>query len=328
MMQRAQQTSQQGFSRKRIEQLAAHKQSKQDPLTSFESSQLRWGDKDSMWIVSEASKKVVPSKRTQQLSQFKRDFKDHTNEVHLYTYSCGRSSPLQNIKKGGVRKGATKQRLNKLAEPKRLPKINQTNSNGSEMWTYSCGRESPIWHVRRPTKDRPSEADQRLALPKINHKDFVMNRELRKDGRLPQQWFKKFLAKGDSICTERLDSLAEAKKHKGSETNYIDCRQPEKCIRPVNRAATKAVSSDRVEELAMPHEKRYAGYVPDQFEWPVSRSALRYSASNRTKQLAVAVVRPSMEHTQYDPDAFFVKTAAKKAKCSQRLEQMAIPIQR
>ena len=88
-----------GYSRKRIEELAAFKRSKQDPLTSFESKQLRWGDKDSMWTVSDASKHTNPSKRLQQLAQPKKDFKDHTNEVHLYTFSCGRSSPLQNIRR-------------------------------------------------------------------------------------------------------------------------------------------------------------------------------------------------------------------------------------
>lgn len=315
-----------GYSRKRIEELAAFKRSKQDPLTSFESKQLRWGDKDSMWTVSDASKRTNPSKRLQQLAQSKKDFKDHTNEVHLYTFSCGRSSPLQNIRRSQFQ---ISDRIAKLAEPKRLPKINQINANGS-LWTYSCGRESPIWSGRRvdQIQDRPSKADCRLALPKINHKKFVPNRELRQDGRLSQAWYKKFLERGDAICTERLDQLALPKHRTDPNICFIDSRQPEQSIRPVRKGALNTTASSRLEELAQPNEKRYEGFVPDRFRWPVSKRALKHSSSDRTTALATPVVRPSMEHTQYDPDAFFVKPAAMKAKCSERIQQMAIAIQR
>jgi len=317
-----------GYSRKRIEQLSTPKQSKQEYSTGFDNWQLRWGDKDSMWHISDAAKKAACSERLQSLSCPKKDFKNHDHEVHLYTYSCGRSSPLNEthnkmpdvVKR--VRKIGASQRIKELAQPKTLPTI------AGKLWTYSCGRESPIWQTRKPSVKRPSEHDERLALPKLNHRNFVQNRELKADGRLNQSFIKKLQDRGDNVCTDRLASLSEAKANKRNENNFFSENAPEKCIRPVMKATIEATASERVEELAKPNDKRYENYRADQFSWPVKRAALHHKITDRTQTLSKAVVRPSMEHTQYDPTVFFVKKPALTARCSNRLAELANPIKR
>ena len=44
--------------------------------------------------------------------------------------------------------------------------------------------------------------------------------------------------------------------------------------------------------------------------------------------LSKPIVRDTMDHVQFDPDAFNVSEAAKKAKASARIEELAQPIQR
>lgn len=53
-----------GYSRARIEKLSVPKESKQEWATGFDSWQLRWGDKDSMWQITDAAKQARPKKRT------------------------------------------------------------------------------------------------------------------------------------------------------------------------------------------------------------------------------------------------------------------------
>lgn len=308
-----------GYSRKRIEQLSTPKQSKQEYSTGFDNWQLRWGDKDSMWQITEAAKKAQCGKRTQNLSHPKKDFKNHDHEVHLYTYSCGRSSPLRETR---IQKAITTERIDQLARPKTLPTI------AGKLWTYSCGRESPIWRTRKPAVSRPSEHDERLALPKLNHRSFVQNRELKADGRLNQKFMKKLTDRGDAICTDRLAQLSEPKANKRNEQNFFSENAPERSIRPVGAATINCTASSRVEELSKPNDKRYEHYKQDQFSWPVSKGALKYTISDRTDTLAKPVIRPSMEHTQYDATVFFVKKPALTARCNARLAELATPIRR
>jgi hypothetical protein len=44
--------------------------------------------------------------------------------------------------------------------------------------------------------------------------------------------------------------------------------------------------------------------------------------------LTLTVQRESMDHVQFNPDVFKVSETAKKAKCSARIEELALPISR
>ena len=50
--------------------------------------------------------------------------------------------------------------------------------------------------------------------------------------------------------------------------------------------------------------------------------------SFRMEELSQPIVRDTMDHVQFNPDAFNVSTAAKQAKASARIEELAQPIQR
>ena len=81
-------------------------------------------------------------------------------------------------------------------------------------------------------------------------------------------------------------------------------------------------------ELAKP--KALAdGYTPSRdVVWQVSRGARSAHVSSRMEELSKPIVRASMDHVQFDPDAFLVKESARKGKCSKRVEELAQPIER
>lgn len=72
-----------------------------------------------------------------------------------------------------------------------------------------------------------------------------------------------------------------------------------------------------------------AGYQPcRQVAWTVQGAAKRAVASGRIEELAKPIVRETMDHLQFNPDAFNVSMAAKKAKCTDRTVELAKPIDR
>merc|ERR1712188_123918 len=330
-MEPSEKTTRKGYDKNRIKHLARPKVSKQEYLTNFNSSQCVWGDKDGMWTISPAALKAKCTPALDLLAKPKESALK--NEVHLYTYSCGRQSPIQkhiNKHKDNKIREVNYETIKRLAKPK--------HPHGSivpgKLWTYSCGRESPIWNMSRSKIiNRPSTADKRLALPKLSHGDFQPNRELRQDGRLPARFIQKLKSKGDSLCTERLENLSQPKTSKAKDAKwagkkYLELGRPEKSIRPVYKECLEYQASDIIENLAKPNDSRFKKYKTDRFEWPVSRNALRHKITPRIDEMATPVVRPSMEHTQYDMNAFFVKPAALKAKCTNRLQELALPTNR
>ncbi len=46
------------------------------------------------------------------------------------------------------------------------------------------------------------------------------------------------------------------------------------------------------------------------------------------EELAKPIIKVTMDHVQFDPDAFNVSKAATKAKASARIEELAEPIKR
>ena len=48
----------------------------------------------------------------------------------------------------------------------------------------------------------------------------------------------------------------------------------------------------------------------------------------RMNELATPIIRDTMDHVQFNPEAFNVSESAKKAKASPRIEELAQPIRR
>lgn len=96
----------------------------------------------------------------------------------------------------------------------------------------------------------------------------------------------------------------------------------------VSSASRRAVASARVQELAKP-KQTVEGYLPcKEVEWAINRGTLRVTASERTQTLAKPIIRESMDHLQFNPDAFSVSESARKANPSQRIVELAQPLLR
>lgn len=92
--------------------------------------------------------------------------------------------------------------------------------------------------------------------------------------------------------------------------------------------AKKASPSSRSLELSK-HKSIPEGYIPARdVIWPVPRAARKAQATTRVEELAAPIVRASMDHVQFDPNAFIVKESALKGRCSRRVEELAQPQQR
>ena len=96
----------------------------------------------------------------------------------------------------------------------------------------------------------------------------------------------------------------------------------------MSRAARRGGASARVTELSKP-KVCPEEYVPCRDTvWSVRSATRRAVASNRVEELAKPNMRETMDHLQFDPDAFKVKETAKKAHCSTRVAELAQPISR
>ena len=62
--------------------------------------------------------------------------------------------------------------------------------------------------------------------------------------------------------------------------------------------------------------------------WPVTQASLYAVASNRLDELSKPIKRETMDHLQFNPDAFRVSTNALKAKTSKRVDELAEPLER
>ena len=88
------------------------------------------------------------------------------------------------------------------------------------------------------------------------------------------------------------------------------------------------MASARVQELAKPRQT-VEGYFPcKEVEWSLSRSTLRAVASERIHNLSNPIIRETMDHVQFNPDAFTVSESARKANPSQRIVELAQPLTR
>lgn len=293
--------------RSRIVTLATPKHSKATYWTSFGPT-LVWGNQDPMWPLSRHALAARLSPRLLQLSQHKINYQDLSKHIPEYVYSCGRSSSLWHVSPAAA-KGKSSTRVIQLAQPK-VDHSDETKHIPQSI--FSCGRSSPIWEVTEPARncvDR--EHTLRLSQPKPFHRDYIPNRDV--------QWPVSKAAQ-EAIPRSYTESLAKAKERQEGPVRDPEWR--------VSRGAMVASPTSRVVELSKP-KGFVEGYVSCRdVAWPVHPAAKRAVASERLGELAMPVVRETMDHVQFNPDAFTVSAAAKKAKCSDRVAELAQPITR
>lgn len=181
-----------------------------------------------------------------------------------------------------------------------------------EAYIFSCGRSSPIWHVSEAAKTA-EERDRslRLATPKKTHHQYQPERVV--------PWIVSEPAKR-AVSSARVEQLARPKTRQDGPVREPTWR--------VSSASRRTVASARVQELAKA-KQTVEGYLPCRdVEWPVSRNTLRAIASERTQTLSKPIIRETMDHVQFNPDAFTVSESAKKANASQRIVELAQPLTR
>lgn len=179
-------------------------------------------------------------------------------------------------------------------------------------YLYSCGRVSPIWKVSKNAQsagDRPRT--QQLSMPRPPHGDFQPSRQV--ETIIPPTAL-------SANATERLQYLSTPKKR--PEGPF---REPEWTI---SDTAKNANASNRSLELARPKGVVDGYQLPKDEMWPVSRAAKRTSATQRIQELSRPIVRASMDHVQFNPEAFVVKQTALKGVIPRRVEELAQPITR
>ena len=181
-----------------------------------------------------------------------------------------------------------------------------------EAYIFSCGRSSPIWYLSKAAKTAEErESTLRLATPKKAHPQYQPERDV--------PWPVSEAAKQAESST-RVEQLARPKTRQDRLVREPTWR--------VSSASRRAVASARVQELAKP-KKTVEGYLPcKEVERPISRGTLRITASERTQGLAKPMIRETMDHVQFNPDAFSVSESARKANPSQRIVELAQPLSR
>ena len=291
----------------RITQLARPKYSK--AVWETIEPPIVWGNQEPMKPLSNASLYAKASNRVAELSTPKRNFQlDHPQKCsrHYYLNSCGRSSVIWDVCPTAM-KTNTSERTEQLSNPKKLAS-GYTEDRTS--YVLSCGRSSPIMEVSevaRKAKERSRTVG--LAQPKVTHKDYQPAREV--------EWLVSQAAQG-ADTSSRIELLARPKNRK--EGSF---RHPEWVV---SKSARLAKSRGRIQELSQP-KKLTDSYRPNRdVEWKVPGFALRAFVTDRLKQLALPIIRDTMDNVQFDPLAFQVKVSALKGKVPDRIYDLSQPI--
>ncbi|XP_041127983.1 testicular haploid expressed gene protein-like [Polyodon spathula] len=263
-----------------------------------------------------AAKTANPTERIVYLAKPK---KNHHGELaqnsEKFLQSCGQGSSIWKIPLSALNFEPS-ERLKKLAKPKRFSKDYQENRSAFDL---GCGRGSTIWHISPASQFcETSPRVLQLAYPKICNLEFKHNKEV-----------ETYISLGTRMATStpRLEHLSLPKIKEDSHL-YFDRGQPEQLIRPVSKPARKALATSRILQLAK-HKEIPSNYLPERdVVWAITSSVRNSSASPRTLELAKPIMRQPMDMLQYDTEAFKVKEVAKKSMCTQRIKELAEPIQR
>lgn len=310
------------FNRERLLQLSQPKEPKTEWYTSV-GPHVRWGTQEMLWPIKDSSMQRQPTERIIALSAPKSNFLkgDKITRPEFY-YSCGRSSVIWDVKPTAQEARAS-ERIKALAEPKKLHqeyKENIRSTKGYQVlsyqnlpqYSYSCGRESPIWGVTKHAMscgERPHT--QQLARHKTPHPEFLPEKPVQTP--VPPAALK-------TVPSERLIALANPKERPEGPFRSPTWEVPDN--------VKNASASTRCTELARPKGIVDGYQLPKDVEWPVPRAAKRAVITSRMEELAKPVIRASMDHVQFNPDAFMVKPFALKGSFPSRIDRLSKPIDR
>ncbi|XP_065648861.1 sperm microtubule associated protein 2-like isoform X2 [Hydra vulgaris] len=270
-----------------------------------------WGNQELMRPISKAALKCQTSNHLLSLAVPKKNFQtDHPEKCcrDYFAYSCGRSSVIWQVQPSAMKANASK-RIEELSRPKSVPSGYEEDRLS---YVLGCGRSSPIWTVNKSAlgSNAPERVNE-LARPKSLHRSYKPSREV--------AWLISDAAK-NAKTPPSIESLSRPK-----ERLDLPSRDPEWVIK---KSTLSAHTTARVEDLSKP-KKLIDRYIPNRdVEWKVSHAALNAKPTERVKGLAVPLLRDDMDHVQFDPLAFKVKTSALKGKIPSRIYDLARPVDR
>lgn len=294
------------FGSARIEQLAQPKRSHKIWNTEF-GGRRRWGNQDPIEEIPAAALQASATARVQQLATPKKNFRPEENYINHFLHSCGRCSPLWSVS-GGAKKCECSARVATLATGKPFHPAHNPNRKAFE--NGSCGRVSPLWDVSAAARAGAASARvEQLAQPRPLPKLHRMGHSSVQRP-VPMEAL-------TAKLTARLDQLATPKERLFGDYREAEWR--------VSKGAKSHSTSVRTMELSKPNSLS-EGFVPQRdCVWPVTVAARHAIAGPRIESLSSSIDRPSMELAQFNPLAFVVSDAAKRAKCSPRIEELAQP---
>ncbi|XP_049645797.1 LOW QUALITY PROTEIN: testicular haploid expressed gene protein-like [Suncus etruscus] len=285
------------FSRRRLHDLSRPKKQWGVP-----DRRLVWGNQDTICPISRFALNSHLNKRLESLAEPKEVFYRYVPDRIQYNFGCGRPSVIWEIPSPALFAQPSK-RLQKLAQPNKFKTNMQPDSQ-------------PKDHLNLRISD-PSPRILRLSIAKALDPNYQPPRNI--ETKISVSTLK-------AIASPRIIDLAHPRKK--IEGLCYEREKLEIPIRPISRAALQAQLSPRIVSLAKARPL-HEDYLPArETYWPVSYAAINSKVSPRIQELANPNTRFPMHIVYYDPEVFKVKPNALKAHCSQRIEELAIPITR
>nr|KAG5709378.1 hypothetical protein BaRGS_029227 [Batillaria attramentaria] len=295
--------------RERLKELARPRQPYIESHTCV-GPKVHWGTQEMMWPVSPRALRGRASPRVTYLATPKKNFQEGTEFAHrpMFFYSAGRPSVIWTVSEG-AQQGSATERVQFLSQHKQF---HPDWREDKRQFVYGCGRESPVWAVSRSAQqceERPRTTA--LAEHRPYHPDFKPERPIQSIVTEPAR---------NARCTDHVSSLANPKKRVPGPFRHPQW--------PVTEQAKTAVASSRCMELARSKPLAEGFQLAREVEWPVTKAAKRAQASGRVIELATPITRASMDHVQFNPEAFIVKESALKGVIPGRIQDLAEPIKR
>lgn len=263
-----------------------------------------------IYPIPKAALKACASDRLKELAKPKKNFQVVFNRP-IFVYSIGRPSVIWPVAEMAL-KAQISDRLRQLAKPKRSA---EENADPKHYMRYNMGRPSVIWQVSDGAKHYVvSDKIAALAKPKGFHSTFQPDKEPTELGTVASDAIQ-------HVATENTEVLSRPKEK--VEGPFFEMGYPEELLWPISQGALAYEPTETIIKLAEP-KFAHPEFLPDrELPWLISEAAKKVEPSPRDIELAKPQRRATMDHVQFNPDAFLVKPNALKAACSPRVDELS-----
>jgi len=240
--------------------------------------------------------KVCANEPSQRLLELAKPRKRHDQPI-IYQYTCGQPDGISKPSKE-MKQRCMSARLERLSKPI----IRHCWNNQKDDDEIKIAKTISISRLTELSKPRTS-----YARPTVHARPTTA----------PARFSRSNCA---APCPEHIENLAKPKR---KQVKFNSVVRQEGTVAP---GALKYKISSRVAELAKPSEQNNNECCADDTEFfKVRQSALTGNFAQNVDDLAKPLVRQSMNEAQFNPQAFQISDAAKKARPSRRITELAKP---